>query len=108
MTYLVVILRIDDAAKDIAGHFLLDRTLDGADISIRIVDLGDHAAHDVHHRVIPLAVKFEASRTGLECHVSGTLQILGDGDLAWLLRVSVAVCEVDLPQKLQSLAIGGA
>ena len=70
MSHLVMIFGIDDSSKHIACHFLFQRALDGENIAIRIVDLRDNTAHGVHHRVIPLAIKFQPSRAGLERDVS--------------------------------------
>ena len=53
-------------------------------------------------------VQAAGSRAGLERDVSGALQVLGDGDLARLLRVGVTVGGVNLLQKFRSLVIGGA
>ena len=39
MTYLVVVFRVDNSSKDVAGHFLFEHALDGTKIAIRIVDL---------------------------------------------------------------------
>ena len=108
MAYLVVVFRVDNSSKDVAGHFLFERVLDGAKIAIRIVDLGDNVAQDIHHRVIPLAVEFEANRARLQRNISRALQILGDGNLARLLRVGVAVGGVDLSQEFRSFVIGCA
>jgi len=47
--------------------------------------------HDVDHHVIPLAVEFEADRRRLQCNIAGALQVFGDGDLARLPRIAVAV-----------------
>src|SRR4029077_16711786 len=66
MTYLIMVLRIANSAKNIAGHLLLEDVLDGGKIAIRIVDLGHNLAHHIDHRVIPLAVEFEANRSGLQ------------------------------------------
>src|SRR5579864_468534 len=87
MTYLIVIFHVDDSSKDIAGHFLFERALDGSKISIRIVDFGHHVAHRVDHCVVPLAVELEANWARLQCNITRALQILGDGHLARLLSL---------------------
>jgi hypothetical protein len=34
MTYLIVVFRVDNSTKDVAGHFLLERIPDGTKIAI--------------------------------------------------------------------------
>ena len=105
MTYLIVVFRADNSSKDVAGHFLFECAFDGAKIAIRIVDPGHNVAHDVYYGVIPLAVEFETGHARVLRDLAGALQILGDGDLAWLLGVGVAVGEVDLAQELRPFVI---
>jgi len=68
---------------------------DGTKIAIRIVDLGHNVAQDVDHHVIPLAVEFEADWARLRRNITRALQVFGDGNLARLPRLSVAVRRID-------------
>src|SRR6516165_3521841 len=105
--YLVVIFCVNNSSKDVVGHFLFERVLDSAKIAIRIVDLSDNVAHDVDHRVIPLAVEFKADCCGLRGNITRTLQVFGNGDLGRLLRFSVAVRRVDFSKQFASFGIYG-
>src|SRR5262249_60862620 len=64
-----------------------------------------NVTHDVDHRVIPLAVEFEASWASLQGNVTRALQIFGDGNLPRLLRVGVAVGRVDFSKQFRSFVI---
>src|SRR5215467_3639070 len=105
MTYLIVVFRVDNSTKDVAGHFLLERVPGGTKIAIGVVDLSHNVTHDVDHRVIPLAVEFEASWASLQRNVTGALQIFGDGNLARLPGVGVAVGKIDFSKQLRSFVI---
>src|SRR6516165_7470081 len=108
MTDLIVVFRVDNPSKNVAGHFLLQRLPDGTKIALRIVDLGHNVTHDVDHRVIPLAVEFEASWARLQRNIARALQIFGDGNLARLPRVGVAVGKIDFSKQLRSFVIRDA